>query len=1082
MPFPAITTDKASHTFTIYCRDSDSGISTATITGSAVRVTGPSGFSKLATLISKNPASGNANTIAATYSVAGPFNSSLNGLFTVNAVAGEIADVSGNAVSGFAIDTFNCAIATALSGLASGSKVFYVLGGQSNMNGFPSTQTFTGSSPTAAQWWNGSAFVPMASGGSGGYRSWENPEIHMAKALITAYPSLQFYFASHSADGMGFLGGTGTFAAGNSDRLALIAKITNARNAMRAAGSFYYGGFVWNQGEAEAFNTTHASAFAAQLNALISEVRSLTTSALRVIVTRISSGYNKPPVSILNTVRATLDNIGAAEGVSINIDNAAIYPMSTDEDGFKRHFTGVGYKAIGDAYALAAGNFVPTLDSAPVADTTPPTVALIGTPLPDGVVNNGYSLTARITDNVGINAGSITAAAFAVKRANNSLVSKSVSISGSGLTRDALITFTPDTTGTYTIELLANQISDTSGNFAAAATLGTLTVSATASALNVDFTAAGVNALPAGFTSQNGAATFNTTDGLIFTPSPTPTDWAQSLVIGPIWNQNNVLEIYYTGHANAQGGVGVSVTPGNWLNSTNPVSLVAVRYAIYENVNKLGADYGNYINNDLYKVVFTKLNGTNVQVDIYRKVSGVYTTLHASRTSTNASFLSGARVIIDSRAQAMKIQRIVEIAPASDTTKPVAALQGTLANTTVSANGSFVVRITDNVGLSLASITASAFSVKRPNNTELPFTISSAGSATQQDVTISYVPDVTGTHTASVIGGIITDTSGNTANAVALGTFSVGAAAPDTAKPVVTLLNTPLPTATVGSPYSFSVQITDANITISSIAASAFLIKQPDGTSIAKTLSTSGTQTQQEAVISCTTAVSGTHTIELVGGQISDAAGNTADAAVLGTFASSAATGPRDWDFRASGMTALPAGWAYRPADATLSFDTVKGVSITKIGTEVRDGRCAIVGPTWNQDRPLEFYFKGYPASGANRATNGVSLDPLDWIARNTAGPPKDTLCQVRSVILWGIDNASPTTLSMNSSKDYRTTFTKEGDDVRVRVAELNSGNYNTTKIEQLVVGAAPLLTNVAIFAENREGSGFVHEVRRITN
>jgi hypothetical protein len=113
MAYPAITAYLASYNFTIYCRDSGSGVNTSTITNSAetaVRVTGPLGFSRLATLVSKNPASGNAALILATYSIAGPFDPSTNGSYAVNILDSKISDVDGNFGVGTLVDTFSCEI------------------------------------------------------------------------------------------------------------------------------------------------------------------------------------------------------------------------------------------------------------------------------------------------------------------------------------------------------------------------------------------------------------------------------------------------------------------------------------------------------------------------------------------------------------------------------------------------------------------------------------------------------------------------------------------------------------------------------------------------------------------------------------------------------------------------------------------------------------------------------------------------------------------------------------------------------------------------------------------------------------
>jgi hypothetical protein len=105
-----ITTDRASHSLSIEVTDSGSGVNTTTINGSAIRVTGPNSFSKLCTVVSKVPASGNASTIIAELAIAGPFSSSTNGVFEARSVAGAVADVAGNAVADNFLGQFQCLI------------------------------------------------------------------------------------------------------------------------------------------------------------------------------------------------------------------------------------------------------------------------------------------------------------------------------------------------------------------------------------------------------------------------------------------------------------------------------------------------------------------------------------------------------------------------------------------------------------------------------------------------------------------------------------------------------------------------------------------------------------------------------------------------------------------------------------------------------------------------------------------------------------------------------------------------------------------------------------------------------------
>lgn len=116
MTLKAINSNLAEYTFVIKAQDPESEVVTASINDSAIRVTGPLGFNKPAILVSKNPASGNAFLILATYKVAGPFSASTNGVYTVNRVAGAITNTAGKPVTAGVVDTFECLINAVVEG------------------------------------------------------------------------------------------------------------------------------------------------------------------------------------------------------------------------------------------------------------------------------------------------------------------------------------------------------------------------------------------------------------------------------------------------------------------------------------------------------------------------------------------------------------------------------------------------------------------------------------------------------------------------------------------------------------------------------------------------------------------------------------------------------------------------------------------------------------------------------------------------------------------------------------------------------------------------------------------------------
>jgi hypothetical protein len=106
---PAITAASANpYQFTVIYTDAKL-VKARSIGDGDLRVTGPNGYSQLATLVSKSPAR-NARTITATYSVpapAGQWDVADNGLYTVSVIASQVRDRAGNFIAAGALGTFN---------------------------------------------------------------------------------------------------------------------------------------------------------------------------------------------------------------------------------------------------------------------------------------------------------------------------------------------------------------------------------------------------------------------------------------------------------------------------------------------------------------------------------------------------------------------------------------------------------------------------------------------------------------------------------------------------------------------------------------------------------------------------------------------------------------------------------------------------------------------------------------------------------------------------------------------------------------------------------------------------------------
>ena len=250
-------------------------------------------------------------------------------------------------------------LVSSLSDLASGASVLILGLGQSNLEGVPSTEAYTGAVPTKALYWDGSAFAPMVPGGA--FRTNINPAISMIVALETAFPSLVFHYVEEVIGGEGFKNGAGAFATGNAGRVSFETKVSNAVTALEAAGTFYYLALLMNQGEAEMFNDANVAAYASQLASFFADTRALTIATLPTLLTRVSSGYTNPTAARRNAVRAVLETAGTA---FVNTDDLPL-------QGDNTHQTAAGYVTLGQRYSAALSNFVPLLPVAALPPTPP---------------------------------------------------------------------------------------------------------------------------------------------------------------------------------------------------------------------------------------------------------------------------------------------------------------------------------------------------------------------------------------------------------------------------------------------------------------------------------------------------------------------------------------------------------------------------------------------------------------------------------------------------------------------------------------------------------------------------------------
>jgi hypothetical protein len=259
--------------------------------------------------------------------------------------------------------------------LPSGAKVILISSGQSNWHGVNQLSPPTLPTLSFSKWWN-----PYANSNSGGftsvvpgsgYREPPNPSIYLAKAIEDAYPNIVLHLIESGQGATGFENGSGGFAAGGNARNDLIFTINSALDALDAAQQpYYFLGFVWNQGEADASSLVNANAWALQMSELLSEIKGLTVPSLPLLTVRLNDATQYIHKSI---IRASQQLVSTDW---IDTDSIAMAPD-------KIHYTSDGYEAIGIAQFNKVKKIPPILATPPPPSSSDTLFSNI-TILPDG--------------------------------------------------------------------------------------------------------------------------------------------------------------------------------------------------------------------------------------------------------------------------------------------------------------------------------------------------------------------------------------------------------------------------------------------------------------------------------------------------------------------------------------------------------------------------------------------------------------------------------------------------------------------------------------------------------------------------
>ena len=506
-PLPSATVG-IPYSFTLQITDAG-GVNESTITAAAIEIRRPDNATVAKTITSITGGVTQKNVAIQT-------TPGVTGAFTIASLAGLIADNSGNTATATALGGFTVnAPSGTFAALTNANDLTYSLAGQSNAAGR------NGGSVNAS------------------FATWANSNLAAPYTIVKT-----------AVDGTGFEGGVGRWAVASNDLAEDFATALLARKNAGTANSRFTP-IVWWQGERDATSESFANAYITQFNLFREYVKNESGLDLPWIVIRLHSSSLHPFTS---TIRAAQDTLAAQGDVYlINIDDL---PMNPD----LLHYNAPEYATV-EARVRAlidSEQLIKTYAQAvilPIVDTATPVVSLVNAPLPPATSNQVYNFSVRVTDNIEVDLASITTAAFSIRRPDNSSLPFTISsITGTATNRVANIQCTPNVAETFTVSLVASTISDTSGNFSAAATLGTFsTGSVPFSDLEIDFVA--TPGVPVGWTLA-GTTASNTAEGLNLNPNATfASNWGSKTTGNVLYSNSFALsagravEVYFSSNS-----------------------------------------------------------------------------------------------------------------------------------------------------------------------------------------------------------------------------------------------------------------------------------------------------------------------------------------------------------------------------------------------------------------------------------------------------------------------------------------------------------------------------------------------------
>lgn len=248
-----------------------------------------------------------------------------------------------------------------VSGFGAQTVQVILMAGQSNMVGYSPAGTLFDSyvAPSNVLYYDGSpasyngTLTSLHVGPRGGTTDiCFGPEMTFGSALAAAHPDTQYLFVKYAVGGT-YLAQDPTHTASwdisYTDGLYQNFKNTVA-NALTAATNAGYtpqiSGMLWLQGENDSYSLTAANAYAANLTALINDVRGLYGTDLPFVIGGIGSDING-----FMTYRGTV--MAAQADVANTLDNVAYFSNDDINTEKNLHFTGEDMLVIGERFAVA---------------------------------------------------------------------------------------------------------------------------------------------------------------------------------------------------------------------------------------------------------------------------------------------------------------------------------------------------------------------------------------------------------------------------------------------------------------------------------------------------------------------------------------------------------------------------------------------------------------------------------------------------------------------------------------------------------------------------------------------------------